>query len=132
MNPELRIVTQMPLHELWNDHGVVRADMVRELSSSDIIELLREGSVRFVITDVGHLWHGRHHPVGHFILLYFGLDLGVAKFLVRQAIQLGQVVKHASSAVFINPIRIIEVQDRVFAVAELNALMNTVQESIGP
>src|SRR6266404_9389569 len=54
MNPELRIVTQMPLHELWNDHGVVRADMVRYLSSSDIIELLREGSVRFVIADVGH------------------------------------------------------------------------------
>ena len=53
MNPELRIVSQMPLHELWNDHGVVRADMVREVSSSDIIELLRENRVRFVIAEIG-------------------------------------------------------------------------------
>jgi len=53
MNPELRIVSQMPLQELWNDHGVVRADMVREVSSSDIIELLRENRVRFVIAEIG-------------------------------------------------------------------------------
>ena len=53
MNPELRIVTQILLHELWNDHGVVRADMVRDLSSSDIIELFRVGRVRFVIADIG-------------------------------------------------------------------------------
>ena len=54
MKPELRYVSQMPLHELWDERGViVSADRVRQLSSSEIAELLRAGRVRFVVADIG-------------------------------------------------------------------------------
>lgn len=54
MKPELRHVSKMPLAELWNESGVVAAQRVRELGSSEIVSLLRAGKVRFVVADVGH------------------------------------------------------------------------------
>ena len=54
MKPELRLVSQMPLAELWNEHGVIPAERMRELGSSDIASMLRAGKVRFVIADIGH------------------------------------------------------------------------------
>ena len=54
MNPELRHVSQMPLAELWNDHGVVAAEQVRELGLSEVVSMLRAGKVRFVVADIGH------------------------------------------------------------------------------
>ncbi len=54
MKPELRHVSKMPLVELWNESGVVAAQKVRELGSSEIVSLLRAGKVRFVVADVGH------------------------------------------------------------------------------
>lgn len=54
MKPELRHVSHMPLVELWNEHGVVGAEKVRELGSSEITSMLRAGKVRFVIADIGH------------------------------------------------------------------------------
>ena len=54
MKPELRYVSQMPLHELWDERGViVSADRVRQLSSSGIAGLLHSGRVRFVVADIG-------------------------------------------------------------------------------
>ena len=53
MNPELRYVTQMPLCEIWNESGVVPAQKVRELSSSEVVAMLRAGKVRFVVADLG-------------------------------------------------------------------------------
>jgi hypothetical protein len=53
MKPELRHVSQMPLHEIWDDLGiVVSADELRQLSSSEITDLLRAGRVRFVVADI--------------------------------------------------------------------------------
>ena len=54
MKPELRHVSQMPLAELWNEQGVIRAERMRELDSSQIASMLRAGKVRFVIADIGH------------------------------------------------------------------------------
>jgi len=53
MRFDQRIVSQMPLHELRNEHGVVSATELRELNASDIAELLRAGKVRIVVADVG-------------------------------------------------------------------------------
>jgi hypothetical protein len=53
MRFDQRTVSQMPLRELWNEHGVVRATELRELNASDIAELLRAGKVHFVVADVG-------------------------------------------------------------------------------
>ena len=53
MRPEQRIVTQLPLKELWNDDGPIAAERLRELSRARVRELLRAGPVRFVVVDVG-------------------------------------------------------------------------------
>ncbi len=48
-----RIITHVPLGELWNDNGPVPAERLRELSSDQIRELLRAGPIRLVLADVG-------------------------------------------------------------------------------
>ncbi|MBA3241712.1 MAG: hypothetical protein H0T60_10850, partial [Acidobacteria bacterium] len=53
MRFDQRIVSQMPLNELWNEYGIVSAKGLRELNASDIAKLLRAGKVRFVVADVG-------------------------------------------------------------------------------
>ena len=54
MKPELRHVSRMPLTELWNEHGVIRAEKIRELGSSEIASMLRVGKLRFVVADIAH------------------------------------------------------------------------------
>ena len=52
MEPEQRVVTASPLHELWNRNGIVAANERGTLSSDDIGDLLRVGKVRFMVADV--------------------------------------------------------------------------------
>lgn len=47
-----RIVTRLPLADLWNDAGSMSATKVRELTGVDIRELLQAGPVRFVVANV--------------------------------------------------------------------------------
>lgn len=58
MAPEQRIVTQLPLRELWTSRGRLTAERGRALGASDLAVLLHEGpilkGVRFVVADVGH------------------------------------------------------------------------------
>lgn len=53
MRFDQRIVSQTPLHELWNDRGVESEKELRELNAADIAGLLRVGKVQFVVADVG-------------------------------------------------------------------------------
>lgn len=55
MDPAKRIVTTMPLHELWDRDGPLPLKRGRTLSAADIAERLRVGPVRFVVADVGPL-----------------------------------------------------------------------------
>ena len=48
-----RVITALPLRELWDDRGPVSEARSRDLTSSDIRDLLRLGPVRFVVADVG-------------------------------------------------------------------------------
>ena len=48
-----RVVTRIPLTELWNETGSVPAAESRDLAAEDIRALLRIGPVRFVVADVG-------------------------------------------------------------------------------
>jgi hypothetical protein len=52
-----RKVVEVPLRELWNDHGLVPAEMTRdELREDEITALLRAGVVQFVFAPFsGHL-----------------------------------------------------------------------------
>jgi hypothetical protein len=52
MQSSQRLITELPLHELWNDDGVVQSRKVRDLSIEDLRELVSRGAVRFVIADV--------------------------------------------------------------------------------
>lgn len=53
MRFDQRIVSRTPLHELWNDCGIVSTSELRDLNAPDVAELLRAGKVRFVVADVG-------------------------------------------------------------------------------
>ncbi len=52
-NTKLGIVTKLPLRGLWGENGAITASRLRELSISDVIDLLREGEVQFIVADVG-------------------------------------------------------------------------------
>jgi hypothetical protein len=54
MHASQRIVTRMPLLELWDDRGAVAAQWARDLSAADIRELLTGGPVRWVVADISH------------------------------------------------------------------------------
>ena len=58
MDIKHRVVTRLPLQELWNDQGSLSQHRLRDLSISDLRTLLGSGKVQFVIVDVGHwpLW----------------------------------------------------------------------------
>jgi hypothetical protein len=53
LRPDQRIVTKLPLSELWDDQGTLPERLIRPLSSRDIKELLRIGPVQFVLADCG-------------------------------------------------------------------------------
>lgn len=54
MHHTLRIVTDMPLAELWSEHGPLHAERVRLLTKEELIALLQVAPVEWVIADVGH------------------------------------------------------------------------------
>ena len=53
MDAALKVVTQIPLTELWRDDGFTTTSRVRWLGADDVAGLLRAGLVQFVIDDVG-------------------------------------------------------------------------------
>jgi hypothetical protein len=40
MDPKLRVITELPIREIWNDSGTVSRQRLRWLSADDIKELL--------------------------------------------------------------------------------------------
>jgi hypothetical protein len=53
MNPAKRIVTHLPLLELWTERGPLEAVRERNLGRDDVKSLLQSGAVQFVVADVG-------------------------------------------------------------------------------
>jgi hypothetical protein len=53
MDPRLRIVTKLPLEELWNTEGSLRSARVRPLAVAEIRALLSTQQVRFVVANAG-------------------------------------------------------------------------------
>ena len=53
MDPGHRIVTQLPLLDVWDSEGTVSCERMHFLSSEDIRSLLQRGRVRFVVANVG-------------------------------------------------------------------------------
>lgn len=53
MNPAQRIVTRLPLVELWDNEGVITRERIRNLDRNDLLELVRLGPLQFVVADCG-------------------------------------------------------------------------------
>jgi hypothetical protein len=53
MDAALKIVTHLPLRELWRDDGLKTTARVRSLTEDDIRSLLRSGNIQFVVVNVG-------------------------------------------------------------------------------
>jgi hypothetical protein len=53
MDARLRVVTRIPLEELWREDGFTTRARGRRLTVNDVRELLRTGTVQFVVADVG-------------------------------------------------------------------------------
>ena len=53
MDAEFRIVTRLPLEQLWRGSESAVGTRRRALSADDIVRLLRQGTVEFVVADVG-------------------------------------------------------------------------------
>jgi hypothetical protein len=53
MRSDQKIVTRIPLTELWDASGKLTDERVRDLDTSSITELLRAGPVQFVVADCG-------------------------------------------------------------------------------
>jgi hypothetical protein len=53
MNTALKIVTKLPLEELWRSDGFSTASRIRWLCAEEIAALLHLGRVQFVVAEVG-------------------------------------------------------------------------------
>jgi hypothetical protein len=53
VRPDERIVTKTPLTEIWDDSGTLSGQRIRDLDQSGLRELVRSGSVQFVVADPG-------------------------------------------------------------------------------
>ena len=53
MEPELKVVTALPLRELWFKDGTTTSSRMEWLSADDIKRLLQAGPVRFVVANAG-------------------------------------------------------------------------------
>jgi hypothetical protein len=53
MDAKLRIITHLPLAELWRDDGFATGERGRSLTCEDVRQFLTVGPVQFVVADVG-------------------------------------------------------------------------------
>lgn len=53
MDANFRVVTQLPLRELWRDDGFSTTTRGKSLTHDDIRTFLASGPVHFVVADVG-------------------------------------------------------------------------------
>jgi hypothetical protein len=53
LKPEQRITTKLPLDELWDESGTLTDGRIRNLDQNNLAELVRAGSIQFVVADVG-------------------------------------------------------------------------------
>ena len=53
MRPEQRLVTKVPLSELWDETGTLLGERVRHLDENLIRDILRTVPVQFIVADCG-------------------------------------------------------------------------------
>jgi hypothetical protein len=53
LKPNRRIVTNLPLAELWDDNGKTPAERIRSLNKNSIQKLVRTGPAQFIVANCG-------------------------------------------------------------------------------
>jgi len=53
LKPDQRIVTKLPLTELWDEKGALPGERVGNVDQNLIRELMRRGPVRFIVANCG-------------------------------------------------------------------------------
>ena len=53
MGQNQKVISRLPVEELWAGQRLVSTIKVRDLDASDVVDLLRSGMVSFVVADVG-------------------------------------------------------------------------------
>jgi hypothetical protein len=53
MRPDQRIVTELPLTELWDETGALPGERIRQLDGNLIRGLMGTGQVQFIVADCG-------------------------------------------------------------------------------
>lgn len=53
MRPGQRIVTKIPLTELWDESGTLSNERLRMVDKNNLAELLQTGPLQFVVADCG-------------------------------------------------------------------------------
>jgi len=53
MDPSLRVVIRIPMSDLWDSEGNLTTTKRRTLVASDVVAMLRQGLVRFVVAECG-------------------------------------------------------------------------------
>jgi hypothetical protein len=54
MQQNLRVVTHLPLSEIWDEHRHITAERLRYLAEEDLRQLVQAGTVRFAVANVAH------------------------------------------------------------------------------
>lgn len=53
VRPDQRIVTKIPLTEIWDDSGTLASERIRYLDQTALRELMQSASVLFIVADCG-------------------------------------------------------------------------------
>lgn len=53
VRPDQRVVTKMPLIEIWDDSGTLNGERIRYLDEGTLRELVRSSCVQFIVADLG-------------------------------------------------------------------------------
>ena len=53
MNPNQKVISRLPVEEIWAGQRLVSTIKIRDLNAPDIVDLLRSDVIRFVVADVG-------------------------------------------------------------------------------
>ena len=54
MQNNLKVVTSIPLSEVWDEHGRLIAQRLRHLAQEDLRQLVQAQAVRFAVANIGH------------------------------------------------------------------------------
>src|SRR3546814_4940996 len=78
---------------------------------------------------IGNIRNRSLHAVCHFILLYLGGNLRVAKFFELQVVKITKLIQQGPSAFAISARGVPQVKHRIRSGHKLHALVNRIQES---